>query len=85
MTFISLFTILERKEYLAKMNNLPNHPRAGPPEARGPMQLHQLRAGPVCQLEFFIKNHQLTIWLSESALASASEFRKYTADQKFDW
>jgi len=29
MTFISLYTILERKEYLAKMNNLPKHHGAG--------------------------------------------------------
>jgi len=29
MTFISLSTILERKEYLEKMNNLPNHHGAG--------------------------------------------------------
>jgi len=38
-----------RKEYLAKLNNLPNHHGAGPPEARGPMQphrLHRLKAGP---------------------------------------
>jgi len=31
------------------MNNLPNHHGAGPPEARGPMQLdrlHWLKAGP---------------------------------------
>jgi len=38
-----------RKEYLAKINNLPNHHGAGPPEARGPMQshrLHRLKAGP---------------------------------------
>jgi len=38
MTFTSLSTILERKEYLAKMNNLPNYHRAG---------LHRLKAGPV--------------------------------------
>jgi len=25
-----------------KMNNLPKHYGAGPPEARGPMQLHRL-------------------------------------------
>jgi len=44
-----------RKEYLTKINNLPDHnwsgaPRgAGPPEARGRMQLHRLhwlKAGP---------------------------------------
>jgi len=32
-----------------KMNNLPKHHGAGPPEARGPMQLHRLHrlmAGP---------------------------------------
>jgi len=49
MTFISLSTILERKEYLAKMNNLPNHHRAGLPAVRGPMErrrLHRLKAGP---------------------------------------
>jgi len=28
------------------MNNLPKHHGAGPPEARGPMQLHRLKAGP---------------------------------------
>ena len=32
--------------YLAKMNNLPKHLR-GAPEARGPMQMHRLKAGPV--------------------------------------
>jgi len=30
MRFISLDTILLRKEYLAKINNLPNHYDAGP-------------------------------------------------------
>ena len=30
MRFISLSTILVRKEYLAKTNNLPNHHGAGP-------------------------------------------------------
>jgi len=30
MGFISLSTILVRKEYLAKINNLPNHHGAGP-------------------------------------------------------
>ena len=33
----------------AKKNNLPKHHGAGPPEARGPMQLqrlHRLKAGP---------------------------------------
>ena len=32
-----------------KMSNLPKHHGAGPPEARGPMQmhwLHRLKAGP---------------------------------------
>jgi len=32
-----------------KMNSFPKHRCAGPPEARGPMQLHQLhrpKAGP---------------------------------------
>jgi len=29
-----------------KMNNLLKHHGAGPPEARGPMQLHRLKAGP---------------------------------------
>jgi len=51
MTFIGLSTILERKEYLAKMNNQPNHHGAGLLEARGPMQLHRLhrlKAGPDC-------------------------------------
>ena len=38
MRFISLFIILVRKEYLAKMNNLPNHHGSGPPEARGPLR-----------------------------------------------
>jgi len=27
------------------MNNLPKHHGAGPPEARGPMQLHRLEPG----------------------------------------
>jgi len=31
------------KVYLAKVNNLPKHHGAGPPEARDPMQLHRLR------------------------------------------
>jgi len=48
MRFISLSTIPVRKEYLAKINNLPNHHGAEPPEARGPMQSHRLKAGPVC-------------------------------------
>jgi len=38
MRFISLPTILERKEYLAKIKTMANHHGAGPPEARGPMQ-----------------------------------------------
>jgi len=49
MRFINLTTILVRKEYLAKINNLPKHHGAGPTEARGPMQphrLHRLKAGP---------------------------------------
>jgi len=29
-----------------KMNNLPKHHGTGPPKARGPMQLHPLKAGP---------------------------------------
>jgi len=47
--FISLSTILVRMDYLAKINNLPNHHGAGLPEARGPMQsqrLHRLKASP---------------------------------------
>jgi len=47
MRFISLLTILVRKEYLPKINNLAKRHGAGPPEARGPMQshrLHRLRA-----------------------------------------
>jgi len=32
--------------YLAKINNLLKHHGAGPAEARGPMQLHRLKAGP---------------------------------------
>ena len=47
MTFISLCTILERKEYLAKTNNLPNHHRAERTEVRGLMQLDRFKAGPV--------------------------------------
>ena len=43
MIFISRFYwILERKVYLAKMNNLPKHHGAGPAEARGPTQLHRV-------------------------------------------
>jgi len=30
MRFISLYTILVRKEYLAKINNLPNYHAPGP-------------------------------------------------------
>jgi len=30
-----------------KMNNLPKQHAAGLPEARGPTQLHRLKAGPV--------------------------------------
>jgi len=51
MKFISLSTILARKEYLAKINNRPKRHGAGPPEARGPMQphrLHRLKADPEC-------------------------------------
>jgi len=43
-----------RKVYLAKMNNLPKHHGAGPPEVRGPVQLHclhRLKAGPGCSGE----------------------------------
>jgi len=43
------YRILERKEYLAKMNNLPKDRDAGFPEAWGPIQphrLHRLQAGP---------------------------------------
>jgi len=29
-----------------KMNNLPKHHGVGPPEVRGSMQLHRLKAGP---------------------------------------
>ena len=48
MRFLSRFCwILERKEYLENVNNLPKHYGAGPPEARGTMQLHRLKAGPV--------------------------------------
>ena len=35
-----------------KMNNLPKHHGTGPPEARGPMQLHRLhrlKADPACE------------------------------------
>jgi len=39
MTFKSLSTTLERKEYQAKMNNLPNHHGVGPAEARSPVQM----------------------------------------------
>jgi len=38
-----------------KMNNLPKHHGAGPPEARGPMQLHRLhrlKAGPAFQFSY---------------------------------
>jgi len=28
------------------MNNMPKHHGRGPPEARGPMQLHRPKAGP---------------------------------------
>jgi len=41
--------MLKHKVYLAKLNNLPKHYGAGPPEERGPMQLHRLhrlRNGP---------------------------------------
>jgi len=43
MTFTSLSAILERNEYLAKINNLPNHHRAGPNALD---RLHRLKAGP---------------------------------------
>ena len=49
MRYTSLSVILVRKEYLAKINNLPSHHGAGPLEARDPMQphrLHRLKAGP---------------------------------------
>jgi len=43
MRFINRFyRILERKNYLAKMNNLPKHRGMGPQEARDPMQLHRV-------------------------------------------
>jgi len=35
-----------------KMNNLPKHHGAWSPEAQGPMQLHQFKAGPDYQLNF---------------------------------
>jgi len=53
MIFLNLYTILGRKVYLAKINKLTNHHGAGPPEARGPMQMHRLyrlKAGPGCGL-----------------------------------
>ena len=47
MKFILRFySILKRKVYLANMKNLSKHHGAGPAEARGPMQLHRLKAGP---------------------------------------
>jgi len=58
MRFINLSGIFLRKEHVAKINNLPNHHGAGPPEARGPMQphrLHRFKAGPV---------HLLLLWLA---------------------
>ena len=54
MRFTSLSTILVRKVHLAKMNDLPKHRGAEPPEARVPMQLHRLhrlRAGPDADLD----------------------------------
>ena len=42
MRLISLSTILERKEYMPNMNNMPKHHGVGLAEARGPMQLHRL-------------------------------------------
>jgi len=39
----------QAQDVSGKMNNLPKHHGAGPPEARGPMQLHRLhrlKAGP---------------------------------------
>jgi len=49
MRFISLFIIIVRKEYLAKINKVSKRHGARFPEARGPMQphrLHRLKAGP---------------------------------------
>jgi len=34
--------ILKLKEYLEKINNLPKHHGAEPPDTRGAMQLHRL-------------------------------------------
>ena len=46
MRFINRFyCVLEPERHLEKMKNLPEHHGAGTPEARGPMQLHRLKAG----------------------------------------
>jgi len=44
------------------MNNLPKHHGAGPPEARGPMQLHRLhrlKAGPGCVIMIYCLTTQV--------------------------
>ena len=42
MRLISLSTILERKEYMPNMKNMPKHHGVGSPGARDQMQLHRL-------------------------------------------
>jgi len=57
MKFTSFSQILERKAYLAKINNSLNRHGAGPPEARGPMhphRLHRLKAGLIISTVKFI-------------------------------
>jgi len=67
MRFISLFTILVRKEYLPNINNLAKRHGAAPPVARGPMQphrLYRLKAGPARKVRYISRqpametNHQ---------------------------
>jgi len=76
MRFISLSTVLVRKEFVEKRNNLLNHHGAGPLEARGPMQphrLHSLKAGPGRM------NIGCRIWEFHSRLGSSQCWVAYPA------
>jgi len=69
MIFISRFHwIRERKEYLEKMNNLPKRHGAGPPEARGSMQLHRFKTDPGYRwLDVCVLNQRTTFLSSQAS------------------
>jgi len=67
-----------------KMNNLPKHHGAGTPEARGPMQLHRLKAGgPVYLLMHIwtqhISSNILPCWFLVSGKTTAWFFNSFNS------